>query len=92
MRLRLRLGWSFGRVSVIAERAAESWRPLQTKSSVTEADIVAEYLEIALHGARPDDLRLAVLSDATTNEELQRPKEAIRAKLLRREPVPPKAN
>ena len=59
---------------------------------MTEADIVAEYLEIALHGARPDDPRLAVLSDAMTNEELQRPKEAIRAELLRRAAIPPNAN
>jgi hypothetical protein len=54
---------------------------------------VAAYLEIALaDGARPDDPRLAVLCDAMTNDQLERAKQAIGAELLRREPVPPRAN
>jgi len=55
---------------------------------VSEADIVAVYLEIALNGAKPDDPRLAALMDAMSNEELQRAKERIGLELLRRQ-LPP---
>ena len=59
---------------------------------MTEADLVAEYLELALSGARADDERFRLLMDAMTPAEVQRAREAIGAELLRREPVPPKAN
>jgi hypothetical protein len=55
-------------------------------------DLVAEYLGLALSGARPDDPRLVLLLDAMTPAEVQRAKEAIGAELLRREQIPERPN
>jgi hypothetical protein len=90
------LAWALRDNLPTAERAkAEAWGALCVflqAELVSPGDIVGLYARLVLGGARPDDARLAALREAMTAEEIERAKASIGGELLRREPVPGRAN
>jgi hypothetical protein len=62
------------------------------RSVMADERLVAAYLSIVLSGARFEDERLALLRALMTHDERERAKQAIAVELLRREPVPARAN